>query len=108
MVRAFVAASIAGWETFLHGDSAPGKALIIERNDKMTPEFVDFSIQAMKDAQLVGGDPAKGERIGLLNRGRMQRLSESLAQLGVLPAVMPLEDFVSFDFLPPELAPLAQ
>tara|TARA_R110002050_G_scaffold159108_2_gene288491 strand:+ start:362 stop:1375 length:1014 start_codon:yes stop_codon:yes gene_type:complete len=107
-VRAFVAASISGWDKFLNQDATPGKTLISSRNDKMSPEFIDFSIAAMKEAQLVGGDASRGERIGLLKRSRMQALSETLAQLGVLPAVMPLEDYVSFEFLPPDLAALSQ
>ena len=92
----------------MDGDPTPAKRLIMADNDKMSSEFIDFSIEAMKDNKLVAGDPAAGERTGLLKRGRMQKLSESLAELGVLPAVMPLEDYVSFDFLPPELAPLSQ
>jgi NitT/TauT family transport system substrate-binding protein len=106
LVRAFVAASIRGWDDFMNGDPAPGKALIASRNESMTSEFMDYSIAAMRERQLVTGNPAAGERIGLLKRGRMQRLSETLHSLGVLPEAMPLERYVRFDFLPEELAPL--
>jgi NitT/TauT family transport system substrate-binding protein len=105
-VRAFVAASIRGWDSFMDGDPAPGKALIAARNENMSHEFMAYSIAAMRAKKLVSGDPAAGERTGLLKRGRMQNLAENLHSLGVLPAVLPLDRYVSFDFLPADLAPL--
>lgn len=105
-VRAFVAASIRGWDSFMDGDPAPGKALIAARNDNMSNEFMDYSIAAMRAAKLVSGDPAAGERTGLLKRSRMQNLAENLHSLGVLPTVLPLDRYVSFDYLPADLAPL--
>jgi NitT/TauT family transport system substrate-binding protein len=107
-VRAFVAASIRGWDDFMNGDPTPGKALIAARNDNMSNEFMDYSIAAMRAAKLVSGDPAAGERTGLLKRGRMQNLAENLHSLGVLPSVLPLDRYVSFDFLPEDLLPLTE
>ncbi len=106
IVRAFVAASIRGWDDFMNGDPSPAKAMISARNESMTTEFMAYSIEAMRTARLVSGNPDAGERTGLLKRSRLQRVAENLHSLGILPEVMPLERYVSFDFLPPELAPL--
>lgn len=105
-VRAFVKASIRGWDDFLHGDATAAKAMIASRNDGMSDAFMDFSIQAMKDSRLVSGDPAAGERTGLLQRERLNAMSTRLHELGILKEFMPLDAYVSFEFLPAELQPL--
>lgn len=107
-VRAFVAATIRGWEDFLAGDPAPAKAMILARNEPMTDDFLRFSTQAMEDNHLVRGDPALGERLGLMTRKRMQEQVDLYVKLKVIAAPIPLDQFVSFDFLPAELAALSK
>jgi NitT/TauT family transport system substrate-binding protein len=106
-VRAFVAATLRGWEDFLDGDPAPGKRLILATNAAMTEDFMEFSMGAMRDGRFVTGDPALGERLGLMTRRRMQEQVDLFVRLKVIDAPLPLGQFVSFDFLPPELAALA-
>jgi hypothetical protein len=60
----------------------------------------------MKDDRLVEGFPEKGERTGLMTRERMADMMKTLVDLKILASPMPLKQFVSFDFLPPELKPL--
>lgn len=38
----------------------------------------------------------------------MQNLAENLHSLGILPAVLPFDRYVSFDFLPTDLAPFTE
>ena len=103
VVRAFVAASIRGWSEFLRGDAAPARAKILSENSSQTAGMADYSLEAMKRYGLVEGDPAKGERIGLITPARMTALMNTLVDLKVLDAPMPLERFVSFDFLPADM-----
>ena len=105
-VRAFMAASVRGWADYLHGDSSAAAARIQQENQTQTPGLINYSIAAMKSHQLVEGDPAKGERIGLITPARMTGMVQTLVQLQVLPAPLPLEDFARFDFVPP--APAAE
>jgi NitT/TauT family transport system substrate-binding protein len=105
-VRAFVAATLRGWQDFLDGDPSPAKKLIFARNDAMTEDFMRFSTNSMKENRLVTGDPAKGERLGLMTRRRMQEQVDLFVKLGLLQAPVPLEKFVSFDFLPADLQAL--
>jgi NitT/TauT family transport system substrate-binding protein len=102
-VRAFVAATVRGWADFMTGDPTPARKLIAERNDQMQPEFMDYSFNAIKEYHLVDGRPGTGETTGLLTRRRLQAQVDLLVQLKIIPAPIPLEKFVSFDFLPPEL-----
>jgi len=102
-VRAFVAASTRGWVEFLHGDAAEARARIGRENPSQTPALMDYSLAAMKRYKLIEGDPANGERAGQLLPTRMEELVRILVQLKILSAPVPLKDFVSFDFVAPEL-----
>ena len=107
-VRAFMAASVRGWTDYLHGDTTATAARIQQENQTQTPGQIAYSIDAMKSHQLVEGDPAKGERTGLITPARMKDMVQTLVQLKVLPAPMPLEDFARFEFVPaPSVVPLS-
>lgn len=99
-VRAFVAGTIRGYTEYLDGDSAPGRKRVQAENPSQVPALIDYSIAAMKRFKLVAGDPSKGERIGLITPERMQAMEQTLVEIKVLDAAMPLDRFVSFDFLP--------
>ena len=101
-VRAFVAASSRGWVEFMHGDASAARARIQADDPSQSQPLMDYSIAAMKRYQLVEGDPAKGERAGLITRERMTALMQALVDLKIMDAPPALEQFVSFDFLPPE------
>ena len=99
-VRAFVAATIRGYREYLNGDASEARALIQAENPSQTPALMDYSIAAMKRYMLVEGDPSKGEHMGLLTPERMTALLKTLADLGLVDAPVPLDRFVSFDYLP--------
>jgi NitT/TauT family transport system substrate-binding protein len=107
-VRGFVAATIRGYTEFLHGDASQARARIQADNSSQTPDLIDYSIATLKKYQLVEGDPAKGERIGLITPERMRSMVQTLVDLKVLDTTMPLDSFVSFDFLPPAPVPAAK
>lgn len=102
VVGQFVRASLRGWTDYLTGDPAPGNALITARRNDLTPEFIAFSIQAMKDFKLVAGDPAKGESIGQLTAARLQKQIQILQEVGVLDQPVKVEDVATFEFIPKE------
>ena len=105
-VRAFVAASIKGWDDFMNGDPAPAKKLIAADNSQMSDAFMDFSREAMKHYALVSGHPEKGERIGLITRRRLQDQMNDLTRLRIMDHALPLDKIADFSFLPADLQPL--
>ena len=107
-MRAFLAASLRGWDDFMNGDASPAKALIAKINENMPEEFMDYSIKAMRDYHIVAGRPELGERPGLMTRRRLQGQVDDLAQLKIIPELIPVDKFARFDFMPPELQPGAQ
>jgi len=100
-VRAFVAATIAGYVDFLHGDPGPAQARIAHENPSQTPELMAFCLSALQRYHLVEGDPGKGERAGWITPARMVAQQQVLVDLKVLDAPLPLNRFVDFSFLPP-------
>lgn len=102
-VRAFVAAATRGWDDFMNGDPTPAKTLIAPRNEQMTEGFMDYSIRSMREHQLIGGDPEKGETVGLLTRERLQEQLDQLLKLKLLKKPLELDVVVDFTFLPSAL-----
>ncbi len=102
-IRAFVAASMRGWADFMNGDASPAKALIAKDNENMSDDFMNYSIQAMRDEGIVSGKPELGERMGQMTRARMQAQVDLLFGLKIIPELIPLDRFVRFEFMPPDL-----
>ncbi len=100
VVRAFVAASIRGWNDYLTGDPAPAHQLILARNRDMTPGQLAYSRQALIDHALVTGHPEKGEGTGQLRLDRIQEEIDRLRQFGVLEKPLRADEVATRAFLP--------
>jgi NitT/TauT family transport system substrate-binding protein len=100
-VRAFLAASLRGWDDYMNGDPSPGKALILKSNQVMTQEFLDYSTKAMHDMHLVLGKPEEGERLGLMTRSRLQEQVDDLVRMKLISGSVPVDQFARFDLMPP-------
>jgi len=107
-VRRFLAASIHGWDDFMNGDADATKATISKLNDNMPMALIEYSIQVMKDQHIISGKPEAGERMGLMTKERMMEQDQVLADLKLIPQLIPLDKFVRFDLLPAELQPAAK
>lgn len=101
VVRAFVAASVRGFEDLLEGDPSPTFAMLQAENPVMTPEVMRYSLSAMEGLHLVQGDPARGERTGLITRERLAEQIEILRSLDLLERPVTVDDVAVFDFVPP-------
>jgi len=102
VVRKFVRASLRGWIDYLTGDPAPANALIKQARPDLSDEFFAYSIKAMKDYQLVLGDPARGEKMGQLTAARLETQLKLLGELGFLERPLTVKDVATFELLPPE------
>jgi NitT/TauT family transport system substrate-binding protein len=102
-IRAFIAASLKGWDEFMNGDPSPGKALIAKNNPQMSEEFMDYSTKAMHDYRIVVGRPEAGEKLGQMTRKRLQEQVDDLVRLKIISGPIPVDKFTRFDFIPPSL-----
>lgn len=100
VIRAFVAASIRGWRDYLEADPAPADALILKRNENMSPELLKFSRDEMIRRRLVHGDPSKGEGIGRLSLKRIAEQRQILLDLKVLTVPIEVSSVATTEFIP--------
>jgi len=100
LVRAFVAATLRGWEDYLNGDPSPADTLILERNPQMSQGQLDYSRAALIEHSMVAGFPEKGERIGAIDMGRLQHEIDRLREFDALAKALSAEDIATLEFLP--------
>jgi len=104
LVRAFVTATLRGWDDYLHGDPAPADALILERNPQMSQAQLDYSRAALIAHALISGHAEKGERIGAIDLARLQHEIDRLREFDALSKPLRAEDIATLEFLPSQSA----
>ncbi|MCB1122924.1 MAG: ABC transporter substrate-binding protein, partial [Verrucomicrobiae bacterium] len=107
VVKAFTKASIRGWNDYLTGDRTEANAMIAERNPQQTEEFMAYVINSMIENKLVTGDPAKGERTGLITKERIQTQIEQLKDIDMLESDVSVDDVLMPELLEVSAAPPA-
>jgi len=100
-VRRFVRASVRGWVDYLTGDPAPAVARLRALRTDLPAGLFTYSLGALRDYHLVLGDPARGERAGLLTRERLQREIDLLRRVGVLDRPVTVDQVADLEFVPP-------
>ena len=85
LVQRFVDASIEGWYSYLHGDPAPGNALIKRDNPEMTDALLAYGIAKIKEYGIVDSGDAKKLGIGAMTEERWQDFFNAMANAGVYP-----------------------
>jgi NitT/TauT family transport system substrate-binding protein len=98
VVKAFVGATIKGWQDYLWNDPTPGNALILKDNSEMTPELIAYAIQAFKANGMVG---AKGQ-VGMMTAARWQAFYDEMSGLGALPKGLDVSKAYTLDYLSKE------
>jgi NitT/TauT family transport system substrate-binding protein len=99
-VRAFTEASVRGWRDYLEGDRAAADQRISELNKQMTPEFIAYSVGAMKEYKLAAGDPAAGETYGQIRAARIEEQIKQLIEIHVVEKPIKVGDIFDGRFLP--------
>ena len=79
-VQAFIDASAAGWKSYLHGDPAPGDALILKDNPEMTQALLDQAREKMRAYAIVAPDGS-----GAMTDARWAEFFKVASQQGVYP-----------------------
>jgi len=86
LVQRFVDASIEGWYSYLHGDPAPGNALIKKDNPEMTDALLAYGVDKMKEYGIVDSGDAKANGIGAMTDARWKDFFETMVQARLYPA----------------------
>ncbi|WP_162139664.1 ABC transporter substrate-binding protein [Kordiimonas gwangyangensis] len=95
-VRAFVAASIEGWQDYLWGDASAGNALILKDNPEMTPELIAFAIGMMRENNMLGDK----DTVGQMDAARWQRFYDEMSALDIVDRGLDVSKVYTLEFLP--------
>ncbi|MGI8840085.1 MAG: ABC transporter substrate-binding protein [Caulobacteraceae bacterium] len=81
-VRAFVEASAAGWQAYLHGDPRPGDALILKDNPEMSEDVLDHARQEMRAHRIA--NPTSG----MMTDARWAAFFQVASKMGLYPRAL--------------------
>jgi NitT/TauT family transport system substrate-binding protein len=95
-VKAFVAASIEGWQDYLWADPSAGNDLILKDNPEMTPALLAFAISKMRENAMLGDK----DRVGQMDPARWQQFYNEMSALGIIDKGLDVGAAYSLEFLP--------
>ncbi len=94
-VRAFIAATRAGWISYLNGDPRPGDALILKSNPEMTEDILAQARDRLRAAGIIGADP------GRMTDARWAEFFAMASGQGVYPKSLDYRRAYTLQFQPP-------
>lgn len=100
IVRAFVAASIEGWNSYLTENPEPANKLIKRDNPDMPDDLIANGIQEMRMRGIVQSGDAMTFGTGAMNPGRWQEFFAVMAAQGIYPKDLPYSKAFNVNFLP--------
>ncbi len=98
-VECFVNGSILGWYNFLYGDNEDAIQMILDANEDMTRDRIDFAIDMMIDFGIVDSDSALELGIGAMTEEEVEAFYTSMVEAGVVEAGLDWTPAVNFDFV---------
>ena len=85
LVRRFLTATEAGWQSYLNGDPTPGDALIRQANPDMSPELLAYGRAALKSHGIVQSGDANTFGIGAMTDARWTQFFQSMVAAHLYP-----------------------
>jgi NitT/TauT family transport system substrate-binding protein len=82
-VAGFVRASLKGWSEYLN-DPAAANAAIAKLNPALSPDWMQFTWQALRDGHFVAGDDPSGAQLGQMDPERWNTMYMQLINLKVI------------------------
>jgi NitT/TauT family transport system substrate-binding protein len=83
VVGKFVRASLRGWSEYL-SDPAAAHAAILQLNPALSPQWMQFTWQALRDGKFVAGDDPSGAQLGQMDAERWASMYQQLVNLKVI------------------------
>ena len=91
VVRAFAEASLKGWIDYLTTDRAATHAAIMASNSEQTPDFMAWTVEAIRGNELVTGQPESGDAFGRFDLSRLEEQAGQLDRLDLLDRPVDIE-----------------
>jgi NitT/TauT family transport system substrate-binding protein len=99
LVQRFFDATAKGWESYLHGDPAPGNALIQKANPEMGDDKIAYALDAIKKYGIVETAETRSLGIGTMSDERWKRFYDSMVAAGAQPAGLDVKRGYTLQFV---------
>ena len=97
-VARFVRASLRGWRDYMN-DPTAANAMILKLNPALSPDWMQYSYNALKKGNYVTGDDGSGALVGQFDSSRWQSMYAQLLALHVLKRSIEVNSAFTTKFL---------
>jgi NitT/TauT family transport system substrate-binding protein len=98
VVAKFVRASVRGWRDYMN-DPAAANAMILKLNPALSPDWMQYSYDALKKGSYITGEDAGGTLVGQFDGARWQSMYAQLLDLHVLKRPIEVNSAFTTQFL---------
>ncbi len=99
VVQCFVDGSAIGWYNFLYGDNSKAVDMIMKANPGMTKEQIDFTIDKLKEYEIVDSGEALTKGIGAMSDEHIQSFFDKMVEADVIKASIPYGQSYTLQFV---------
>lgn len=99
VLKAFVAATREGWESYLKGNPAPADTLIKRDNPEMSDTLLKSARRALIEQGIVLSGDAKAMGVGAMTPARWDALYRQTAALGLYPKTLDVKTAYTLEFI---------
>lgn len=98
-VAKFVRASLRGWRDYL-SDPAEAHAAVAKLNPALSPQWMQFTWQELRDGHFVAGEGPNGSQMGQMDPARWSMLYQQLLELKVIEKELDPATAYTLQFVP--------
>ncbi|WP_204101994.1 MULTISPECIES: ABC transporter substrate-binding protein [Spirulina sp. CCY15215] len=98
LVQRFVDASIKGWYSYLDNPE-PGNQLIKKDNPEMTDELIAYSLEKIKEYDIILSEETKEKGIGLMTEERWKTFFDTMVEAGISKPDTDYQKAFTLDFV---------
>ncbi|MCC5978965.1 MAG: ABC transporter substrate-binding protein [Salinarimonas sp.] len=98
VVQCFVDGSAIGWYNYLYGDNEAANEMIMRDNPEMTLEKIAYSIEKLKEYEIVDSGDALELGIGAMTDERIETFFEQMVEAGLFEADLDFRQAYTLEF----------
>ena len=99
VVKKFVQASMEGWVSYFKNPE-PGNKLIKQANPEMTDDQLEYSLDKMREFELLNAGPAAEHGVGTMTHERWEQIFEFMKKADMVPEDLDYKKAYTLEFLP--------
>lgn len=98
IVQCFVDGSAIGWYNYLYGDNAAANEMIMRDNPEMSMEKIAYSIEKLKEYEIVDSGDTLELGIGAMTDERIEAFFEQMVEAGLFEADLDFRQAYTLEF----------